>query len=235
MPAQVPEPDLGHSFGPHPSDHGVEDHPDSASGHSPQQLHKEPDHDLTNPADTTSGFSSQSQDPHHAQAVSAQEQTMKMEPKIKMPTQNNKLHLKEKETSSESELKLKLTKKIKSHPTLTPLRKRTYITLLSVPPGQWTTYAALAKHLGSSARAVGTAMRLNPFAPGVPCHRVLGADGGLGGFMGSRPLKSGSMEGKGKCGLAGNLGRKRAMLEGEGLTFDERGRARGRVFVDFPE
>ncbi|KAL4951436.1 6-O-methylguanine DNA methyltransferase [Aspergillus filifer] len=125
--------------------------------------------------------------------------------------QTNTLKSKKEHVQSESELR-KLTKKIKSHPTLTPLRKKTYLLLLSVPAGQWTTYAALAKHLGSSARAVGTAMRCNPFAPGVPCHRVLSADRGLGGYMGSR---------------------KRRMLEEEGVRFDERGRALGRVFVEF--
>ncbi|BCS29220.1 MGMT family protein [Aspergillus puulaauensis] len=126
---------------------------------------------------------------------------------------------------------LKLTKKIHQHPTLTPLRKSLYVLLLSVPPGQWTTYAALARHLGSSARAVGTAMRLNPFAPDVPCHRVLSVDGGLGGYMGTSPAK-GKDKGAGSKGK-GNLERKRAMLEGEGVRFDERGRAMGRVFVDF--
>mmetsp|Transcript_7876 Transcript_7876/g.16102 ORF Transcript_7876/g.16102 Transcript_7876/m.16102 type:complete len:86 (+) Transcript_7876:104-361(+) len=37
------------------------------------------------------------------------------------------------------------------------------------------TYGTLAKELGSSARAVGQALRRNPFAPGVPCHRVVAA------------------------------------------------------------
>ncbi|KAJ6146201.1 hypothetical protein N7497_008183 [Penicillium chrysogenum] len=74
--------------------------------------------------------------------------------------------------------------RISLHPTLTPYRRRVYRTLLSVPPGRWTTYSAMATYLGSSARAVGNAMRTNPFAPGVPCHRVLAADGSLGGYKG---------------------------------------------------
>ncbi|KAL5343393.1 6-O-methylguanine DNA methyltransferase [Aspergillus crustosus] len=122
-----------------------------------------------------------------------------------------------------------LTKKIKSHPTLSPLRKKTYLLLLtSVPAGHWTTYAALAKKLSSSPRAVGTAMRMNPFAPDVPCHRVLGVDGALGGYMGTRPVKS--TNGK-EVQSVGNLGRKRHMLEDEGVRFDERGRAERRGFV----
>ncbi|KAF9891749.1 hypothetical protein FE257_003230 [Aspergillus nanangensis] len=102
----------------------------------------------------------------------------------------------------------KSLRRISLHPTLTPYRRRVYRALLSIPPGRWTTYSALAKYLDSSARAVGTAMRTNPFAPDVPCHRVLAADGSLGGYMGSGPT-SGSA----------NLGRKRRMLEAEGVEF----------------
>ena len=47
-----------------------------------------------------------------------------------------------------------------------------------------TTYAALSAFLGSLARAVGSGMQNNPFALGVPCHRVLASDGDIGGFGG---------------------------------------------------
>ncbi|KAL3468496.1 6-O-methylguanine DNA methyltransferase [Aspergillus heterothallicus] len=131
---------------------------------------------------------------------------------------------------------LKLTKKISTHPTLTPFRKRTYMCLLAIPQGRWTTYAALAKHLNSSARAVGTAMRLNPFAPGVPCHRVLNVDGGLGGYMGTPPDKDKGKKGVGKGNKSpGNLYRKRRILESEGVVFDQRGKARGHVFLEFQD
>ncbi|KKK18322.1 hypothetical protein ARAM_001634 [Aspergillus rambellii] len=117
--------------------------------------------------------------------------------------------------------------RISRHPTLTPYRRRTYRALLSVPPGQWTTYAALARHLRSSARAVGAAMRTNPFAPEVPCHRVLGRDGSLGGYMGSSPSsKRGSKDER-------NLELKRKLLEREGVRFDNGGKAMGRGFVEF--
>ncbi|KAL3477820.1 6-O-methylguanine DNA methyltransferase [Aspergillus californicus] len=122
---------------------------------------------------------------------------------------------------------------VTSHPTLTPFRRRTYLCLLSIPEGQWTTYAALAKHLGSSARAVGTAMRLNPFAPGVPCHRVLNVDGGLGGYMGTKPDKGIGKNGVGFKGKE-NLERKRRILESEGVMFDEKRKAIGRAFLGFP-
>ena len=52
-----------------------------------------------------------------------------------------------------------------------------------VPKGRVTTYGELARALGTKAyRAVGNAMNKNPYAPGVPCHRVVGSDGSLTGF-----------------------------------------------------
>ena len=52
-----------------------------------------------------------------------------------------------------------------------------------MPKGKVTTYKALAEALETKAyRAVGNAMNKNPYAPQVPCHRVINADGRLGGF-----------------------------------------------------
>lgn len=45
-------------------------------------------------------------------------------------------------------------------------------------------YGAIAKALNSSPRAVGQALKKNPFSPAVPCHRVVKSDGTIGGFMG---------------------------------------------------
>ena len=55
-----------------------------------------------------------------------------------------------------------------------------------VPPGETTTYGAIAKRLGEggTAQAVGQAMARNPMPLLVPCHRVLAWDGTLGGFSG---------------------------------------------------
>lgn len=54
-----------------------------------------------------------------------------------------------------------------------------------VPRGSVTTYQELAKALGiKSSQAVGQALRRNPYAPEVPCHRVVRSDGGIGGFQG---------------------------------------------------
>jgi AraC family transcriptional regulator of adaptative response/methylated-DNA-[protein]-cysteine methyltransferase len=57
-------------------------------------------------------------------------------------------------------------------------------TLLKLPLGKATTYGDIAAHLGkpSASRAVGTAVGKNPISFVVPCHRVIGRDGGLHGY-----------------------------------------------------
>ncbi len=68
---------------------------------------------------------------------------------------------------------------------MTPLQKNTYELLKTVPKGSVTTYKALAEALGTKAyRAIGQFMRNNPYAPQVPCHRVVASDGTIGGFKG---------------------------------------------------
>ena len=93
----------------------------------------------------------------------------------------------------------------------TPFQLRVYDALCLVPRGQVTTYALLARHVRcGSARAVGQALRRNPFAPQVPCHRVIAADLRIGGFCGARD--------------GTQIRRKRALLATEGVTFDAKGR-----------
>jgi methylated-DNA-[protein]-cysteine S-methyltransferase len=115
----------------------------------------------------------------------------------------------------------KIISRIKSHPTLTPFRRRVYRTLLSVPASRWTTYSALSKHLNSSPRAIGNAMKTNPFAPAVPCHRVLATDRTLGGYKGAW-----------NNGGEYSVEKMKLLLE-EGVQFDGDGKARGVCFVDF--
>ena len=69
---------------------------------------------------------------------------------------------------------------------VTPFRRRVYSELARSQPGQRLSYGDLAALAGSpgAARAVGQAMRHNPFPPLVPCHRVVRGDGSLGGFNG---------------------------------------------------
>jgi len=54
-----------------------------------------------------------------------------------------------------------------------------------IPRGKVTTYKIIAERMGSKAyRAVGNACRRNPYAPKVPCHRVVNSNGRVGGFGG---------------------------------------------------
>jgi methylated-DNA-[protein]-cysteine S-methyltransferase len=63
--------------------------------------------------------------------------------------------------------------------------ERCYEVLRKVPFGRVTTYGDIARALGCGAfRAVGGAMNKNPYAPEVACHRVVGANGKIGGFAG---------------------------------------------------
>jgi methylated-DNA-[protein]-cysteine S-methyltransferase len=64
----------------------------------------------------------------------------------------------------------------------TPFQLRVWQALMAIPAGRPTTYGALAKQLGTAARAVGQACGANPLPVLIPCHRVLAANG-LGGFM----------------------------------------------------
>jgi methylated-DNA-[protein]-cysteine S-methyltransferase len=92
-------------------------------------------------------------------------------------------------------------------PSITPFQSRVYTLLTKVPKGKVTTYMELAKALGiKSPRAIGQALKNNPFAPEVPCHRVVASDGTIGGFMGQ------------KEGL--EIKKKMNLLESEGITID---------------
>lgn len=65
------------------------------------------------------------------------------------------------------------------------LAQKTYTLLSQVPKGRVTTYKALAHRLHTKAyRAIGQIMRNNPYAPTIPCHRVVRSDGAIGGYMG---------------------------------------------------
>ena len=80
-----------------------------------------------------------------------------------------------------------------------------------MPAGRVTTYGLLARHLKCrSAQAVGQALRRNPFAPEVPCHRVIAADLRIGGFCGAR--------------AGAQIRRKLRLLQQEGVRFDAAGR-----------
>jgi O-6-methylguanine DNA methyltransferase len=60
--------------------------------------------------------------------------------------------------------------------------KKVLKTTSAIPLGYVTSYGAIAKAVGGGPRAVGNIMASNPFAPIVPCHRVVRADFSLGGY-----------------------------------------------------
>jgi methylated-DNA-[protein]-cysteine S-methyltransferase len=71
-------------------------------------------------------------------------------------------------------------------PAGTPFRLRVWQALMQVPAGRTRSYGDIARELDSAPRAVGQAVGDNPLPIVIPCHRVIAADGGLGGFMHSR-------------------------------------------------
>ncbi len=86
-------------------------------------------------------------------------------------------------------------------PYITPFQNSIYSLLKKIPRGKITTYKVMAEKLGIKAyRAVGLACKKNPYAPEIPCHRVVCSDGKLGGYSGIG-------------GLAGKI----KLLENEGV------------------
>ncbi|NOZ81428.1 MAG: MGMT family protein [DPANN group archaeon] len=78
----------------------------------------------------------------------------------------------------------------------------------SIPRGKVSTYQEIARFLGGHAyRAVGQALRHNPHAPAVPCHRVVRSDGSLGGYQGmpENPQKGRFLRSEGICITDGKI------------------------------
>lgn len=75
--------------------------------------------------------------------------------------------------------------KVKLHLKGTDFQLKVWELLLKIPTGKLSTYGAIAKQLDKplASRAVGTAIGDNPVAFLIPCHRVIQASGGLGGYM----------------------------------------------------
>jgi methylated-DNA-[protein]-cysteine S-methyltransferase len=68
-------------------------------------------------------------------------------------------------------------------PAGTPFRRRVWQALAAIPAGESRTYGELARLLHTAPRAVGGACGANTIALVIPCHRVVGSRGTLGGFM----------------------------------------------------
>ncbi len=67
---------------------------------------------------------------------------------------------------------------------MTPFAKKVYRTVIKIPAGQVRSYKWVAKKAGypDAARAVGQVLKRNPFLVTIPCHRVINANGALGGY-----------------------------------------------------
>ncbi len=87
----------------------------------------------------------------------------------------------------------------------TPYQRRVWDAIAAIPVGASRTYGELATKLMSAPRAVGQACGSNPLALIVPCHRVVGSRGALGGFM--------------HAATGSPLAVKRWLLEHEGYRF----------------
>ena len=97
---------------------------------------------------------------------------------------------------------------------MSKFNERVWKKMRRIPRGKVTTYKQLARALNTKAyRAVGNACRRNPYAPKVPCHRVVKTGGLIGGFGGKT---------RGK-----NIRQKVALLKREGVRIEN-----GKV-VDF--
>lgn len=74
----------------------------------------------------------------------------------------------------------------------TDFQQKVWQALTDIPYGETCSYGDIARAVGSpkAARAVGQANRRNPLPLVIPCHRVCGHDGGLGGFSGGLSSKS---------------------------------------------
>jgi methylated-DNA-[protein]-cysteine S-methyltransferase len=88
---------------------------------------------------------------------------------------------------------------------ITDFQKKVYKEVLKIRAGEVKTYKeiAIAINKPNAARAIGMAMRKNPFAPIVPCHRVISSSGKLTGYS-----------------AKGGINLKKILLSNEGITID---------------
>ena len=85
----------------------------------------------------------------------------------------------------------------------TEFQLKVWTYLRKIPRGRVKTYSQVAKAIGRplAVRAVANAIGKNPYAPKIPCHRVIRSDGSLGGYSGKGGVKT-----------------KRFLLQKEGIT-----------------
>ena len=73
----------------------------------------------------------------------------------------------------------------------TEFQLKVWAYLRKIPRGSVRTYSQVAKDIGKplAIRAVANAIGKNPYAPKIPCHRVIRSDGSLGGYSGKGGVK----------------------------------------------
>jgi len=110
-------------------------------------------------------------------------------------------------------LDIELTLKGLNMDTCPPFQRKVLVQTCRIPKGKVMSYGQLAETIGipKSARAVGSALAKNPFPLIIPCHRVVRADGSLGGF-------------------GGGLAMKRELLTKEGISLDRKRRVPAKYF-----
>ena len=74
----------------------------------------------------------------------------------------------------------------------TKFQQKVWTYLKKIPRGSVKTYSQVAKSIGKplAVRAVANAIGKNPYAPKIPCHRVIRSDGSLGGYSGKGGVKT---------------------------------------------
>ena len=74
----------------------------------------------------------------------------------------------------------------------TEFQLKVWAYLRKIPRGSVRTYSQVAKDIGKplAIRAVANAIGRNPYAPKIPCHRVIRSDGSLGGYSGKGGVKT---------------------------------------------
>ena len=75
-------------------------------------------------------------------------------------------------------------------PSGTPFQRTVWSRLCDIPYGGTESYGNVAHSIGTAARAIGGACARNPIPILIPCHRVLGANGALGGYSGGEGIDS---------------------------------------------
>ncbi len=93
--------------------------------------------------------------------------------------------------------------------TPSPFAQQVYTLCKKIPRSKVTTYKAIAKALNCKGyQAIGQALKKNPYAPIVPCHRVINSNGSIGGFFGQT--------------TGPEIKRKTSLLQQEGIIISNR-------------